>query len=75
MFNTKYRFNQVDPSLDSSRVVFEFEKETLIDDFKKSNMKMYTISKDNIICKDLNAKVDDIICIKNHLVKKYRRVI
>jgi hypothetical protein len=55
--------------------LIKFEKETLIDDFKKSNIKIYSISKDNIICKDLNAKVDDIICIRNHLVKKYRRVI
>ena len=70
MFVSKYYNNMVNPSLESYRLLFEFEKQDI-----ENNFKLYTISANNWNCVSLGAKVGDIICKKNHITKVYRKVV
>jgi hypothetical protein len=75
MYNNKHTFHCVDPSLESFRVLYDFEKESIIEELKISKIPIYSISINDWRCVSMKCKVDDIICIKNHLIKFYRRVI
>ena len=71
----KHSFHVVDPSLSSYRLLYDFEHEYVLSKLVESKIKLYSIPKDNWICVSLNAKVNDVICIKNHIANIYRRVI
>jgi hypothetical protein len=71
----KHVFHLVDPSLSSIRLLYDFEKSSLIEQFTSSSRPLYTISVNDWRCMTLDAKVDDIICIKNHISNIYRKVI
>jgi hypothetical protein len=60
-------FHIVDPSLESFRLLYTFEK-------PPANIPLYSISINNWRCVTLKAKINDIICIKTHLTKIYRKV-
>ena len=68
--NTKYSDSIVNPSLQSYRILYDFEKERV-----EKNFKLYNISVKNWNCVSLGAKVGDIVSIKNHITTVYRRVI
>jgi hypothetical protein len=71
----KHVFHLVDPCLSSIRLLYDFEKQSLIEEFTSSSKVMYTISANDWRCVTLGAKVNDIICIKNHISNIYRKVI
>lgn len=71
----KHAFHMIDPCLKSFRLLYDFEHERLLFNLSNSNTKLYSIPIDNWICVTLNAKVNDIICIKDHIANIYRRVI
>jgi hypothetical protein len=71
----KHSFHIVDPNLSSFRLLYDFELEYVLSKLAESKTKLYSIPKDNWICISLNAKINDIICIKNHIANIYRRVI
>lgn len=71
----KHSFHVVDPSLSSYRLLYDFEHEYVLSKLAESKIKLYSIPKDNWICVSLNAKVNDVICVKNHIANIYRRVI
>jgi len=74
MFTDKHTFNSINPSLESFRLVYDHEKERIISTLKNDNIKLYSINIDHWYCKTLNAKIGDIICIKNHISNFYRKV-
>jgi hypothetical protein len=65
----------VDPNLKSYRILYDFEKESIISEFNQSKIPIYTIPHNNRMCIELGAKINDIICIKSHITLIYRRVI
>jgi len=71
----KHTFHRVDPCTYSFRLLYDFEKPTLFEEYAKSKIKIYTIKITDWKCITLGAKVDDVICIKNHIANIYRRVI
>ena len=71
----KHVFHQVEPCLDSFRLLYDFELPRLFENYANSNIKIYTIKMTDWRCITLGAKVDDVICIKNHIANIYRRVI
>jgi hypothetical protein len=71
----KHAFHLVDPCLSSIRLLYDFEKKSHIEQFTSISRPLYTISVNDWRCVTLGAKVDDIICIKNHISKLYRKVI
>jgi hypothetical protein len=75
MYTNKHEFHTVDPSLESFRVLYDYEKESIIEKLNESNIKLYSIPINDWRCVTMNAKVNDIICIKNHITKIYRKVI
>ena len=68
-------FHVVDPKLNSYRLLYDFEHERLLKHIAETNGKLYSIYKENWVCSSLNAKVNDIICIKSRFTYIYRRVI
>jgi hypothetical protein len=74
MSNDPHVFYSVNPCLKSFRLLYSFEKERIINEFIKFNKSLYTIDSNNWICKELGAKVNDIICIRNNTVDIYRKV-
>lgn len=70
----RHVFHMVDPCLDSFRILYDFEIPRLVEKFHNSNIHLYSIPMNDWRCVTLKAKVDDIICIKNHLTTLYRRV-
>lgn len=75
MIIDKHTFHLIDPCLSSIRLLYDFEKQSLIEDFLSSSRPLYTISVNDWRCVTLGAKVNDIICIKNHISNIYRKVI
>ena len=74
MLTNNHIFHTVDPSLESYRVLYDFEKDPLIQKLKDNNINLYGISINDWRCVSMKAKVDDIVCIKNHITKVYRKV-
>ena len=75
MATNSHVFHMVDPNLKSFRILYDFEKEPIVNEFKDCNIPIYTIHHSNLMCIELGAKIDDIICIKSHITLIYRRVI
>jgi len=75
MNTDKHVFHTVDPSLESYRVLYEFEKDSTIQKLKEANIKLYGIKITDWRCISMKAEVNDIICIKNHISNIYRKVI
>ena len=71
----KHVFHLVDPCLSSIRLLYDFEKQSIIEEFTSLSRVIYSISVHDWRCVTLGAKVDDIICIKNHISNIYRKVI
>ena len=71
----KHDFHLVAPCLKSFRLLYNHEHERVLFNLQISNIKLYSISIDNWMCVALGAKENDIICIKDHIANKYRRVI
>jgi hypothetical protein len=71
----KHVFHLVDPCLSSIRLLYDFEKQSIIEEFISSSRIIYSISVNDWRCVTLGAKIDDIICIKNHISNIYRKVI
>jgi DNA-directed RNA polymerase subunit H (RpoH/RPB5) len=74
MSNNPHVFYSVNPCIKSFRLLYDFEKDRIIQEFTTSNIHLYTIDINNWICKELNAKIDDIICIRNNTIDIYRKV-
>jgi ribosomal protein S4E len=68
-------FHIVDPSLESYRVLYDFEKDSTLQKLKEDNIKIYGIKVTDWRCVSMKANINDIICIKNHLTNIYRKVI
>jgi hypothetical protein len=68
-------FHTVDPSLESYRILYDFEKDSTIQKLKDNKINLYGIKVSDWRCVSMKAKVDDIICIKNHITNIYRKVI
>jgi hypothetical protein len=75
MNNNKHVFHTVDPSLESYRVLYDFEKDSLIQKLKDDKINLYGISINDWRCVAMKVKIDDIICIKNHISNIYRKVV
>jgi hypothetical protein len=70
----KHVFHEIYPCLDSFRLLYDFEIPRLVENYNKSNIPIYSIPVNDWRCVTLKAKINDIICIKNHLTLIYRRV-
>ena len=75
MASNSHVFHMVDPNLKSFRLLYDIERESIINEFSQSKIPIYTIPHNNWMCIELGAKIDDIICIKSHITFIYRRVI
>jgi len=75
MSNNRHVFYSVNPCVKSFRLLYNFEKDRIIQEFTISNIPLYTIDSNNWICKELDAKINDIICIRNNTIDIYRKVI
>jgi hypothetical protein len=75
MNTNKHVFHTVDPSLESYRVLYDFEKNSTIQKLKDNKINLYGIKITDWRCVAMNAKVDDIVCIKNHITNIYRKVV
>jgi hypothetical protein len=64
-------FFKVHPNLSPMRVLNENERKSKIN----TNQNMHTVFTDNLIVKELNAVVGDVICIRNLHNDVYRLVI
>ena len=71
----RFRFNNYHPNLRPSRLLTDTEKENMVNLFKLSNLSMHTIYVDDWLSIQLDAKIDDIICMKDKSCDLYRRVI
>ena len=70
MFTNAHLSVIVNPSLNSYRLLYDSEKQTI-----ENNNKLYSISVKNLNCVSFGAKVGDIICIKTYIANIYRKVI
>lgn len=75
MLTGKYSYHLVGPSLKSFRLIMDCEKERLVENLKRDNINLYSISVNDWHCKMLGAKEGDIIGIKDHIAHIYRKVI
>jgi DNA-directed RNA polymerase subunit H (RpoH/RPB5) len=75
MYQTKHNFHLIDPSLKSARLLHDWEKDPIIHKFKLEGLHLYSISIKDWRCVAMNAKINDIICFRNHLTNVYRIVI
>jgi len=64
-------FFKVHPNLRPMRVLNENERKNIIE----INKNMHTVFYDNLIVKELNASIGDVICIRNLHDDVYRLVI
>jgi len=64
-------FFKVHPNLRPMRVLNENERKSIIE----TNQNMHTVFPDNLIVKELNAVIGDVICIRNLHDDVYRLVI
>jgi len=75
MFTSKNNFHLVYPSQKSYRLIMDCEKARLVENLKRDNINLYSISVNDWHCKMLSAKEGDIIGIKDHIANIYRKVI
>ena len=74
MLASKHYFHIVNPDLASYRLVFDFEKERIIQNLKNDNITMYSISLKNWHSVSLKAKLGDIIAVRDNNKIVYRIV-
>lgn len=74
MLISPYRFHIVHNNIRPVRLLMDDEKEQIIEQFKSTNSSMHTMHVNSLIAIELDAKVDDIICINNNSNYLYRRV-
>jgi len=75
MLYSPYRFQKIHPNLHPSRLLTDSEKQNILEIFNSSNANMHTISIDDWISIHFDAKIGDIICMKNNTTELYRLVI
>jgi hypothetical protein len=75
MFYSPYSFVNIYPSNKSIKLLLPIEKQRKIQFFKETGLKMNTIYLIDPYCVFLNAKVGDIVCIRNNITEVYRYVI
>ena len=75
MLISPYRFHIVHNNIRPVRLLMDDEKDQIIEQFKSTNSFMHSIHHTSFIAIELNAKVDDIICIKNNNTFLYRKVV
>ena len=75
MLHSPYRFQKIHRNLRPSRLLTDTEKENILDLFKSSNIAMHTISTDDWLTIHFNAKIGDVICIKDNTTDLYRIVV
>jgi DNA-directed RNA polymerase subunit H (RpoH/RPB5) len=75
MFYTPYSFVNIYPSDKSIKLLLPIEKQRKIQFFNDIGLKMNTIYRIDPYCVFLNAKVGDIVCIRNNITEVYRYVI
>jgi len=75
MFNSTNKFHNLYPSEKSVKILSLDEKKYILDFFNDLNINIHTVYDDDILCKELDAKIDDIICIRYTTTDIYRRVI
>lgn len=68
-------FQILHPLLRPSKILSNHEKKDVIEYFKYNNSNIPTIFIDDFICRELCAKVGDIICMQDIKSKLYRIVI
>ena len=74
MTNNNHVFHNINPCLDSFRLLYDFEIPGIIEKLRRDNIRIYSIPLNDWRCQSLKAKVNDIICIKNHIAMIYRVV-
>jgi len=75
MLINPYRFHKINSTIKPVKLLNDYEKIKIIEMFRIANAQIYTIYIDDLICIELNAKIDDIICLQNCNNEIYRRVI
>ena len=75
MFTSTNKFHNLYPSERSIKILSLDEKQYIIKFFNDININIHTISEDDLLCKQIDAKIDDIICIRNTTTDIYRRVV
>jgi len=74
MLKSVYKLYNLYPSEKSIRLLSPIEKENILQYFIETNGILYNINVDDIICSELGAQINDIICIRNNTTDVYRRV-
>jgi len=75
MFNSSFRFHNFHPMMRPSRLLTDKEKKEILESYKTSNLSMHTIYVDDWLSVQLDATIDDIICMKDAHSDLYRLVI
>jgi hypothetical protein len=75
MLTSSYRFHLIPSFIHPVKLLNEREKNDILEIYKTNNAHIHTIYVDNWISHELDAKVDDIICIKLPANFVYRKVI
>ena len=75
MLHNRYRFQKIHRNLRPSRLLTDPEKEEILHLFKSSNISMHTIYPDDWLSIHFDAKVNDIICIRDNTTDLYRIVV
>jgi len=75
MLTSAYRFHSIHPLLYPVKILKNNERIEILEYYAKAKSDIHTIYSNDWICVELDAKVDDIICIKSPSGSIYRKVI
>ena len=75
MFTSPYKFHSFHPMMKPSKILTDYEKETIIHLYNQLKTPFHTIFVDEWLCLQLDARVGDIICMRDNTSDLYREVI
>ena len=75
MLTSSYRFHLIPSFIYPVKLLNEHEKNDILEIYKTNNAYIHTIYVDNWMSHELDAKIDDIICIKLPSNFVYRKII